>query len=62
LAYVLLELDIILVAFGAVGLVATVPIFTVQVLGLIYMVIKKRKDKKLKKIKFQEKFEEKLEK
>lgn len=57
-----LELDIILVAFGAVGLVATVPIFTVQVLGLIYMVIKKRKDKKLKKIKFQEKFEEKLEK
>lgn len=48
-----LGFDIMLTAFGVVGLVATVPIFTVQMLGLIYMISKQRKDRKLKKTKLQ---------
>ncbi|MDD3232029.1 MAG: DUF1538 domain-containing protein [Clostridia bacterium] len=38
--------DIIIYAFGVVGLVATAPILAVQVLGLIYMINKNKKDKR----------------
>jgi len=44
-----LDVDIIVNAFGVIGLIATVPIFTVQMLGLIYIISKKIKDRKAQK-------------
>ena len=45
--------DIMLYAFGVAGMVATTPILTVQILGLIFMIktsYDKKKDKKEKQI------------
>ncbi|MDD4685848.1 MAG: DUF1538 family protein [Clostridia bacterium] len=46
--------EIMLSAFGVIGFVATIPIFTLQVLGLIYKLSKMKKERKLKKEKLLE--------
>lgn len=52
-----LNVDIISNAFGVIGLIASVPIFTVQMLGLIYIISKRIKDKKLKNLEAQKQLE-----
>jgi hypothetical protein len=49
--------EIMINAFGVIGLVATIPIFTLQILGLIYKLSQIKRERKLKNEKL---FEEKL--